>query len=288
MNVGFIGAGKVGSGFGRYLRAKGISVSGYLDLDHDVSLRASLAVEGSCFDTMDALLEASDVIMITTPDDAICETCIHLSEARLFSSHHLIGHMSGAATCDLLQSAADKGACVFSLHPLQAFANVESVVKQLESTYFGLEVNESEPEILMFIMKSLGNPYFKLTSDQKANYHMAAVIVSNYLTTLMDFGLTIFEKAGISREKGWQALMPLVMGALQNMSHHPAEEALTGPIARGDVSTIQKHLQALNEDPNADAFYRVLGLETLKLAQKHKLKEPQKVEAIRTLLEEER
>lgn len=116
---------------------------------------------------------------------------------------------------------------------------------------------------------------------------MAAVIVSNYMTTLMDFGLHILEKAGISKAEGWLALRPLIAGALQNIDAHGPAGALTGPIARGDQTTVLKHLEALKEDPDDRILYTLLGKRTLALAQEEKLKNPERVNALLEILEEE-
>lgn len=287
MKVGFIGAGKVGSGFGLYLRVKGIKVSGYFDLSSKSSEEASNKVNGEQFKSVDDLLKASDLIFITTPDDIIEAVCEKLTKEPNFTSNLMVAHMSGAADCGLLESASKMGANVFSFHPLQTFANSDEVVDQLKESYFGLEVTTEMKEELEQFIKQVGNPYFILKSEHKANYHMGAVVVSNYLTTLMDYGLSFFEKAGINRSQGFSALQPLIQGALQNISSHGTEEALTGPIARGDKTSITKHLKTFENDGYGEEFYRYMALETLKLAEKEKLKDLNRINELMKILEEE-
>ena len=285
MKIGFIGAGKVGSGFGCYLRARDMNVSGYFDLDENASTLAADAVEGRVFKSIDDVLKASDMVFITTQDDKIESVCNMLSQSSYFTSQHLIGHMSGASTCELLKSVSEKGAEVFVLHPLQAFTDMNRVAKQLETTYFSVETVAQLPVRVKELLDVLGNPYFELKPSQKAHYHMAAVIVSNYLTTLMDFGLTQMEQAGIPKEDAWKALEPLIKGALSNIDQLGPAGALTGPIARGDVSTVNTHLKALESDTEGRAFYQFMANRTLGLAQVEKIKDKDKIEAVKKALE---
>lgn len=286
MKIGFIGAGKVGSGFGIYLGSKGFDVVGYFDTNIEASEMASKNAGGVRFENVDDLLRASDLIFITTPDDFIKTVCDQIVKSLSFKQNAMVAHMSGAADCSLLESARSKGAEVFSLHPLQAFADAEKVSKQLKGTYFGLETTTEVSHKLEAFMLKLGNPYFRLESGQKANYHMAAVVVSNYMTTLMEFGLSLFEKAGIDRSQGFEALLPLIQGALQNIQSYGPAKALTGPIARGDATTIEKHLEAFKMNDVGEDFYRFMACETLKLAEKEKLKDQDKIRKIHQILEE--
>ncbi len=269
MRIGFIGAGHVASAFGRYLHIKGITVSGYFDRHRSKTIRAAAASQAAAFDDAGQVAAASDMVLITTRDDQIESACIELCKSANVTPDHFIGHMSGAGSIAILQAASNIGAAVFSLHPLQAFADPDKAVEQLGDTFFSLEGDDPRLEEVKKLMARLGNPLFLITSEQKALYHLAACIMSNYLVTLMDLGLEALNLVGIDSGKGFQAMYPLITGTLENVSNQGTASALTGPIARADVSTIRSHLAALEQAASGSSLeklYRLLAQRTLPLA----------------------
>jgi predicted short-subunit dehydrogenase-like oxidoreductase (DUF2520 family) len=195
--------------------------------------------------------------------------------------------MSGAHASWILAPAADPGAAVFSLHPLQAFAEEEKSLADLPATYFNLEGSDQRLEAVERMLTKLGNPVLKTAPEHKTLYHLAACILSNYLVTLADFGLAALEKSGIDSEQGFKAMLPLIQGTIDNIAAMGTQRALTGPIARGDSSTIQQHLSALETDglQGLKEFYTFMGLKTLKLATRELLADPKKVEQIHQMME---
>jgi len=287
LRIGFIGAGKVGLAFGAYLFQKGFNVVGYYSRRHESGLKGTKLTKGTTFTKIKELVKSSDIIFITTNDDEIANVCNSLVDNNILKKGQIIVHMSGASSSKILERAKEKGCYIYSMHPLQSFADVNKAIDDLSNTVFSLEGDEENIEILERILKKTCNKYFKLTCDQKALYHVAACAMSNYIVTLIDYGLTILNSIGIDSEEGYKAFYPLIKGSIDNIYNLGTQAALTGPIARGDIETINKHIDVLKElDTGKVNIYKMLGNMTLDLAIKEKLKDNSKAIEIKNKLEE--
>ena len=197
MRIGFIGSGRVGGAFGRYLHDHGLSISGYYDRHPEKVLRACGATGSLACASAEEVAGCSDLVLITTRDDQIEAVCRHLARRRAITARHLVGHMSGAHSSLLLSDAAAQGAAVFSLHPLQSFAHEDKAVQDLATTWFSLEGTDPRTEAVEQILARLGNRYFHISAAHKPLYHLSACMLSNYLTTLIDAGLTALKISDI-------------------------------------------------------------------------------------------
>lgn len=265
MNIGFIGAGKVGCAFGKYLYDKGFKVKGYFSKSFSSSLKGAKLVKGKAFNDINFLVKESDIIFITTPDDVIKETSKTIAGLNL-SLNKIFIHMSGALSSSILRDIKDKGGYVYSLHPLQSFADIKTSVKKLSETVFSLEGDDEKKEVIKDMLKKLDNKYFLIDSEKKPIYHASACVLSNYLVTLLDYGFSYLEEIGIDKKEANEAFYPLISVTLENVRKLGTKKALTGPIKRGDLDTIKKHIESIKkESPELLKTYKVLGLETLKL-----------------------
>lgn len=286
MNIGFIGAGKVATAFGRHLKTHGVAISGYFDRHSEKVAHACRGTHSRPFRSAAETAAASEILLITTRDDQIAEACRGICEQQAVGPRHLVGHMSGAHASVILEPAARLGAAVFSLHPLQAFAQEDKALADLPHTYFSLEGSDPRLKAVEKILKKAGNHFFRLKPESKRLYHLSACIFSNYLVTLMAAGLDALALSGIQSREGFQAMLPLIQGTIANIAQLGPAKALTGPIARGDRSTVQHHLEALTEQ-NAQllqSFYSYMGLKTLDLAVQDVLDDKEKAEALRNFL----
>jgi predicted short-subunit dehydrogenase-like oxidoreductase (DUF2520 family) len=287
MRIGFIGAGKVATAFGRYLHGHGVTIGGYFDRHAEKSTHAATATGSQACRDGAQLAGISDVVLITTRDDQIQPACEELCRQEAIQAHHCVGHMSGAHGSLILDAAGRRGAAVFSLHPLQAFAQEEKALADLAHTWFSLEGSNPRLSDIETLMARTGNRCLRLPPEGKPLYHLAACIFSNYLVTLMAHGMRALAKSGIDPMQGFEAMRPLIEGTIANIGRWGPAKALTGPIARGDRSTLAHHLQALAaaQDAELKALYTFMGLKTLDLALQDVLKEPDKAEAVRKALE---
>ncbi len=286
MRIGFIGAGKVATAFGHYLHMKGLPISGYYDRHAEKVNHAAQRTQSRACQDAAQVVAISDIVLITTRDDQIRGACQAMCRQSTLGPNHLVGHMSGAHASLILSDAAQLGAAIFSLHPLQAFAHEEKAVADLDATYFSLEGSDERLSSIESILKKTGNRYFRIAPQHKQIYHLAACVLSNYLVTLMDLGITALKESGIDPAEGFAAMRPLIEGTLANIAQIGPAKALTGPIARGDTTTISQHLNALDAQ-GLDALkhaYLFLGQKTLELATQAVLNEPEKVKALARLL----
>jgi predicted short-subunit dehydrogenase-like oxidoreductase (DUF2520 family) len=285
MRVGFIGAGKVATAFGRYLDNHGMAIAGYFDRHPEKTAHACRMTRGRACASGAEVAACSDVVLITTRDDQIQTVVRQLCRQKALDAHHLVGHMSGAHPSSILAPAAESGAAIFSLHPLQAFAQEDKAVTDLSRTWFSLDGTDARIDALARMLDQTGNRYFRILPEHKRLYHLSACIFSNYLVTLLQAGLTALEQSGIPPGDGLTAMLPLIQGTIANAVQMGPARALTGPIARGDALTIQHHLEALEERQLTDlkAFYSYLGLKTLELARQGVLQDSLRAEALQQL-----
>lgn len=251
MNIGFIGPGKVGKAFGQYMKDHGHNLIGFVDKGEKI----------------EPLLTACDLVFITTPDGVIESIIKEIASYKPYDC--ALGHMSGALTTDLFTTHNIKNP-VFSLHPLQAFASVEKGRQDLKTCTFALEGNPEGLDYAKQLLKTCNNKVVELKSEQKALYHGAACVASNYMmavTALAEEMIASFDPDG---ELGLEAYEHLMVGALKNAIHYGSAEALTGPIARGDISTVKTHLSAMDKK-QMKKDYSTLGMMTVTLAGKSKL-----------------
>jgi predicted short-subunit dehydrogenase-like oxidoreductase (DUF2520 family) len=184
-----------------------------------------------------------------------------------FHQGQYVMHMSGALTSEALAPAALQGAVVLSVHPLQSFANSEQAIKILPGSIFSIEGDAAGMPIAQRIVEDLGGRFFPIRKESKPLYHAGACAASNYLVTLISQAIELLATSGIPREMCLPALLPLVEGTLHNIKQVGIPQALTGPIARGDTSTIERHLLQMEEvDSGLVQFYRTLGMNTVDVA----------------------
>lgn len=256
MKISFIGAGKVGTAFGKYLANNSVSVIYYLSKNFDSSVKAADYVNCEATENIKTLIDNSDIIFITTKDDQIGSVAKEIYESSAILKGKVFVQMSGALTSEILNILENKGAAIYSMHPLQTFSDIDKGVEDLGTTYFSLE-SKCDLNIMINLLKQINNPYFVLTSEQKVKYHLSACLFSNYLVTLLDFGVKMLGEIGINSDDGLKAMDPLIMATYNNVKSKGTKESLTGPIQRGDTDTLEKHLEQL--DGLDLEVYRSLG-----------------------------
>ncbi|MHC4930962.1 MAG: Rossmann-like and DUF2520 domain-containing protein [Planctomycetota bacterium] len=182
-------------------------------------------------------LESADVVVFATPDDVLEE----VAAAHPLASGQVALHLSGERPSTVLEST---GARTASLHPLRAFADLESSVAALESTFFFVE--GEAVEVAEDLARDLGGSVARIATESKTLYHAGAAIASNYTVTLLALARELFVRAGVDEKAALEALVQLARGSVDNVASVGLPKGLTGPAARGDVSVIARHLAALD------------------------------------------
>jgi predicted short-subunit dehydrogenase-like oxidoreductase (DUF2520 family) len=197
----------------------------------------------------------------------------------------MVVHCSGSDSLDILEPARQAGAEVGGFHPLQTFASVDQAIANLPGSFFALEGEGSVLETLKGMAGSLGGRWAVLKAGDKVLYHAAAVMACNYLVTLTKLATDLWQTFEVSPQEATQALLPLIKGTVSNLEKVGLPHCLTGPIARGDLGTIRKHLAALEERaPGVLPAYRELGLQTIPVALGKGRIDRERAEELRRLL----
>lgn len=269
--IGFIGAGKVGTAMAKYLQLNGYEIIGFYSQDYPTDTY----YKHERFNQLESLIAEVDILYITTPDDVI-ETTSNLVADRVKDlTGKLILHCSGALSSTGLEACQGNGALIGTLHPLQAFTGLEADVKNLTNSYLTLESPLSSHDTINHFVQTLNNKTVWIETDQKQLYHASAVVISNYMVTLLNEGLTYMEAIGIKQDQAYQMMTPLIESTLSNISSKGTIDGLTGPILRGDLDTIKGHMTQIDKKlskPSSD-FYRLMGQMTLNMVRSTRIDE---------------
>jgi predicted short-subunit dehydrogenase-like oxidoreductase (DUF2520 family) len=265
--IGIIGAGVVGTAVGVVLKQKGYEITGAYDVKSESTQQLVERIGCTPHTSPQEVSRSADVLFITTNDAAIRNVVDTLADRKAFFEGQVVVHMSGAQSSEVLDRAKMFGANILSVHPLQSFANVDGAIKNLPGSVFSIEGDRDAYDTAVCIVETLQGEYFFIDRKAKPLYHAGACVVSNYLVTLIDFGVKLLESTGIPRSAGVKALLPLIQGTVNNIENIGIPRALTGPISRGDLSTIVKHLECLEEmAPELMKLYSWLGFYTTQIA----------------------
>lgn len=210
-------------------------------------------------------LAAADLTFITAPDDAIRSISEEL--ATILLPGHFVVHCSGALSSQILDSIKKRGCLTASIHPLKAFSHLYSKGDAFVGCTCVIEGDEPVQNRLISLFKRLGAEVLSINASKKSTYHAGAVFASNYVVTLAKCALQLFTESGLSEQNAKLITQQLMQGSLKNLKYvDEISQALTGPIVRGDVATIQNHLQAI-VDPEVNTFYRAAGRATLPMTE---------------------
>jgi predicted short-subunit dehydrogenase-like oxidoreductase (DUF2520 family) len=264
LKLGFIGAGTVGTALAARLAGRGYPVIAVSSRSRTSDQRLAQAASGcQIFDSNQAVADNAELIFITTPDDAIASVAAEVN----WHPGQSVVHCSGADSVDILQPAREAGAKVGAFHPLQTFASLQQAMENIPGSTFALEAEEPLLGTLKDMAIALEGQWVELKSSDKVLYHAAAVLACNYMVTLTKLATDLWQTFGVPPTKATKALVPLLRGTLHNIETIGIPQCLTGPIARGDVGTINKHLDALKSTaPHLVSTYRELGRQTIPIA----------------------
>jgi len=263
-----VGAGPVATALAGALRLGGVPVLG-LWARRPAQARAAGASAGvAAFSSAppDILLEAR-VVLLAVRDQVIGEVARMLAGTGLIGKRHVLLHCAGAASAlELFGGVAEQVGGVGTLHPLSAISDAKLAMRALRGTVFGVEGDDVGRAAASTLVAALGGVVLPLQGSQMAAYHAAAALASNYLVATMDTAAAVLASAGVAPDQAAQALVPLAEGALRNISAQGTTSGLTGPVRRGDVETVRRHLQTLHDQPELAEIYRALAKRAVEIA----------------------
>jgi predicted short-subunit dehydrogenase-like oxidoreductase (DUF2520 family) len=196
------------------------------------------------------------LVWITVADDAIAAVTAALAMAQDWHGKTVF-HSSGALSSDVLAPLRDRGAKVASVHPAMTF--VRHSVPRLEGVPFGVEGDPAAVRLAKQTVRALGGKAYAIAKENKVLYHAFGSFASPMVIALMVALEQTGRAAGIKPADLRKMAGPLLRQTLSNYLKHGAAEAFSGPLVRGDVETIQRHLEALRKVPHAREVYVALA-----------------------------
>jgi predicted short-subunit dehydrogenase-like oxidoreductase (DUF2520 family) len=283
--IGIAGTGRMAQALGRLLRERGEPVVAVAGRNPERTARAAEFIGGAAAAVGFAELPVrADRILIAVSDGAIPAVACALAEAG--ANRGIALHTCGAHGPEILEPLARAGAACGVLHPLQTIATPEAGVAALPGCAFAVSGDPAAVAWGEAIAALLEGTALRIAPDHMPLYHAAAVMASNYVTGLLDAAAILMKTAGIGEQTALGALGPLVRAGVNNTLALGPEKSLTGPIERGDVETVRRHLGSLAAaPPSVSGLYRSAGLHVLEVARRRGLSEA-KAREIEELLRE--
>jgi len=284
-----LGCGKVGTAAAVLLRDAGFALTAVTTRSAATAREAAARTHAAAGTDNAAAAATGDIVLVTTNDDAIAHVTAQVADAGAFRAGQLVVHMSGALSLSALAPAAAAGAVIGCAHPLQSFATAEDAARKMAGSVFGVTPGPGALEMLQALVGVLGGETVIVADDNKAVYHAAAVMASNYLVAVEDAAVNLLVEAGFDATVAVRSLQPLVTGTAENVRRLGPTDALTGPIVRGDVDTVRGHVEALrNLSGSGDALelYRTLGRHTLEIARRRRTLPAETIAALVDVLAE--
>lgn len=241
--IAVIGRGRVGRSLARAWKQQGHTVS---LLPHDAQRTPQI-----------------DIALLSVPDRAIAETALHW--AKRLPPQTLVLHTAGALDLSPLEAARSAGHRVGSLHPLLAIPGPKT---PLAHASCALDGSRQDLPLLGQLARDAGMRPFTRGPRDRVRYHLGAALAANGQPPLLEAATAQLVAAGIPEREARGALAHLARSALDAWEARGGPEGLTGPVARGDAATVQRHLNALSAGTTRDLYLALsraaLGLASLR------------------------
>ncbi|WP_139982694.1 Rossmann-like and DUF2520 domain-containing protein [Nocardioides litoris] len=262
--IGVVGAGRVGAVLAAALRAAGhdvVTAAGESDASRG---RVAALLPGVAVRKPSAVARACDLLLLTVPDDMLANVVRVLADSGALRPGQLVVHTSGRHGLAVLAPAAAVGARIVALHPAMTFTGTAVDLDRLAGCVFGLTAEPGERAVAASLVDDLGGRPLWVPEERRALYHAGLAHGANHLVTLVTEAMEILAAAGADDPAA--TLRPLLTAALDN-ALADGDAALTGPIVRGDLGTVQAHLDGiLTEAPTTLPAYLALARATLSRA----------------------
>lgn len=261
--IGFIGSGRLAKALAWHCTSRGLHVAAAASLSRRGA--EELAQRVPRCEVLDAqqVADRCALVFVTTPDGAIRPTADMLH----WRAGSFVVHCSGATEVGDLRKAAADGAHIGGFHPLQTFGDPEAAALSMPGCTVTVEADDPLDTVLVALAGRLGCAVNRLPPGTRALYHAAAGYTSQFVNALLHEAARMWQSWGGSEEAAVQALLPLVRGTLASIAQAGLGRGMPGPVSRGDVASVRKHVHALEAfDASSIPLYRELCERTVVLA----------------------
>ncbi|KRF21947.1 Rossmann-like and DUF2520 domain-containing protein [Phycicoccus sp. Soil802] len=264
LDVGVVGAGRVGAVLGAALQRVGhrvVAVSGVSEESRD---RAARLLPGTPVLAPEDVVRQAELVVLAVPDDALADLVAGLSATRTWQAGQLVAHTSGRHGLEVYAPALDQHVLGLALHPAMTFTGTGLDLDRLVECCFGVTAPEPLRPVAEALVLEIGAEPVWIEESARGLYHAALAHGANHLVTLIAQSLQALRAAGV--ESPSRVLGPLVSAALDN-ALRAGDAALTGPVARGDAGTVAEHLRQLESlTPDIRPTYVALARATAERA----------------------
>ena len=266
-SIGFVGAGTLGRGLALALDGVDCDVTAVSSRSRASAKWLAERIDGcAAMDTAQDVADVCDLVFITTPDGAIAEVAASVH----WRAGQGVAHCCGAASIELLDSAAGAGASVGAMHPFQTFAALSDpteAARRLSGVTFAVSATGWLADYLPSLAERLDGRAITIPDELRPLYHASAVLACGYVGTLLDAAISLWTRMGFTEEEGVRAVAPLARATIEAIAAAGPVNAVTGPAVRGDADTIAAHLSLLSEHAShLLTLYRELTLASIPLA----------------------
>jgi predicted short-subunit dehydrogenase-like oxidoreductase (DUF2520 family) len=266
--IAIIGPGRAGSALGRALHAAGYTIAAIGGRNPDNVRNLAEELGARACQSPATTIDLADLTILAVPDDVILPLATDMVDSLCSAAGKAAVHLSGAQDRAALRPLAQASLRTGVFHPLQTFRRGPEAVGNVAGTYFGIDADSPLRDQLTQLARDLHGHPFDLAGVDRALYHAAAVFAANYPITLLAEAIALATEAGLPGQTAGPGMTALLAGAVNNLRGLPPAEAITGPASRGDEGTMQRHLDALRNDPELQRLYQLLAERTKNLAPK--------------------
>ncbi len=256
--ITLIGAGNLAQALGPALKSAGYGIDFVAARETASSRRRAAMLAGFLEARTQSLNDAgpnSDIVWICHTDDALAETAKLLARKPGWSGK-IVFHSSGALTSDVLAPLKRKGANTASLHPMMTF--VPGATPRMEEVPFAVEGDRRAVSVARRIVRDLGAESFPIKKAAKPLYHALGSFSSPLIVAALVTAERVGRGAGLTASQTRRVMTPILRQTMKNYAERGAAAAFSGPIKRGDLNTVLRHLKELKRVPGASEVYRAL------------------------------
>lgn len=264
MNI--IGAGRLGKTLGYLLsKHKLVVLNGICNATLQSAIQATQYMTGGTAYASPMVMPEADLTLIATSDNVIDDMSQLYANNPLLKKGSIVFHCSGVLTSDSLYALKEKGCFVASIHPMHSFADPIENTPHFKDVYCAFEGDDEAIKVIAPLFTAIKGICYPIKKDKKDLYHVGSVFASNYLVTLCQEAFSYMQYAAIPDEIAFSAILQLMEGSLANLAQTTSpQKALTGPIHRGDVSVLLRHMDAIKVNEKR-LLYAILGKATISL-----------------------
>jgi predicted short-subunit dehydrogenase-like oxidoreductase (DUF2520 family) len=282
--VGVIGVGRVGGVLGAALQQAGHQVVAASAVSDASRRRAEALLPGTPLHDPPGVMRAAELALLAVPDDVLPGLVEGLVADGAVRPGQLLVHTSGAHGVAVLDAATRVGALPLALHPVMTFTGRREDLARLTGCSFGVTAPDPLRPIAEVLVVEMGGEPEWVEEDSRPLYHAALAGGANHLTTLVNDSVDLLARSGV--EHPARMLAPLLGAALDN-ALRAGDQALTGPVARGDAGTVAAHIRELRRvSPDALAAYVAMARRTADRALAAGLLKPEAAEPLLDVLAE--